>query len=82
MPTERILKGSRKRKRPNLDGESLTSVWGLHLYMPTLAFFLTFSSYGTHIPGSEKGWVTAQRNVYGSLCCNRIPAARLTGKIA
>ena len=36
------------------------------LHMSALAYFLTFSSYGTHLPGSEKGWVTAQHNAYGS----------------
>ena len=32
-----------------------------------LAYLLTFSTYGTHLPGSEKGWVDAKRcSVVGS----------------
>jgi REP element-mobilizing transposase RayT len=34
--------------------------------MPALAHFLTFSTYGTHLPGSEKGWIDAQHSVRGS----------------
>lgn len=34
--------------------------------MPALAYFLTFSAYGTRLPGSEKGWVDAQHSAYGS----------------
>ena len=30
--------------------------------MPALAYLLTFSTYGTHLPGSEKGWVDAQHS--------------------
>jgi hypothetical protein len=31
-----------------------------------LAYLLTFSTYGTHLPGSEKGWVDAQHCLAGS----------------
>ncbi|MGH9621680.1 MAG: transposase [Bryobacteraceae bacterium] len=31
-----------------------------------MAYLLTFSAYGTHLPGSEKGWVDAQHRMYGS----------------
>jgi REP element-mobilizing transposase RayT len=31
-----------------------------------LAYLLTFSTYGTHLPGSEKGWVDAQHRMPGS----------------
>ena len=31
-----------------------------------MAYLLTFSTYGTHLPGSEKGWVDAQHSVVGS----------------
>lgn len=34
--------------------------------MPALAYLLTFSAYGTHLPGSEKGWVDAQHSIPGS----------------
>ncbi|MBV9265179.1 MAG: hypothetical protein JO061_03320 [Acidobacteriaceae bacterium] len=34
--------------------------------MPPLAYFLTFSTYGTHLPGSEKGWVDARHRLPGS----------------
>jgi Transposase IS200 like len=34
--------------------------------MPALAYLLTFSTYGTHLPGSEKGWVDAQHCIPGS----------------
>lgn len=34
--------------------------------MPPLAYLLTFSTYGTHLPGSEKGWVDAQHCIPGS----------------
>ena len=34
--------------------------------MPALAYLLTFSTYGTHLPGSEKGWVDAQHRLSGS----------------
>lgn len=34
--------------------------------VPPLAYLLTFSTYGTHLPGSEKGWVDAQHRVPGS----------------
>ena len=34
--------------------------------MPALAYFLTFSTYGTHLPGSEKGWVDKRHRQYGS----------------
>lgn len=34
--------------------------------MPPLAYFLTFCTYGTHLPGSEKGWVNAQHSIPGS----------------
>ena len=34
--------------------------------MPPVAYLLTFSTYGTHLPGSGKGWVDAQRSVPGS----------------
>ena len=30
--------------------------------MPPLGYLLTFSTYGTHLPGSEKGWVDAQHS--------------------
>ena len=33
---------------------------------PPLAYFITFSSYGTHLPGSEKGWVDAKHSIPGS----------------
>lgn len=31
-------------------------------FVPALAYLLTFSTYGTHLPGSEKGWVDAQHS--------------------
>ncbi|MGA8030261.1 MAG: hypothetical protein WB992_24220 [Bryobacteraceae bacterium] len=34
--------------------------------MGVLAYFLTFASYGTHLPGSEKGWVDIQHRTPGS----------------
>ena len=34
--------------------------------MPALAYLLTFSTYGAHLPGSEKGSVDAQHCVPGS----------------
>lgn len=34
--------------------------------MPLLAYLLTFSTYGTHLPGSEKGWVDGEHCVPGS----------------
>lgn len=34
--------------------------------MPVLAYLLTFSTYGTHLPGSEKGWVDVQHCTVGS----------------
>lgn len=34
--------------------------------MRVLAYMLTFSTYGTHLPGSEKGWVDAQHSRAGS----------------
>ena len=34
--------------------------------MPRFAYLLTFSTYGTHLPDSEKGWVDAQHAVPGS----------------
>jgi hypothetical protein len=34
--------------------------------MPPLAYLLTFSTYGTHLPGSEKGWIDRGRNAYAS----------------
>lgn len=34
--------------------------------MPPLAYFLTFSTYGTHLPGSGKGWVDAEHAVHGT----------------
>ena len=34
--------------------------------MPALAYLLTFSTYATHLPGSEKGWVDAQHCIPGS----------------
>jgi hypothetical protein len=34
--------------------------------VPPLAYLLTFSTYGTHLPGSEKGWVDAQHRIPGS----------------
>ena len=30
--------------------------------MPALAYLLTFLTYGTHLPGSEKGWVDARHS--------------------
>ncbi len=30
--------------------------------MPALAYLLTFSTYGAHLPGSEKGWVDARHS--------------------
>ena len=30
---------------------------------PPLAYFITFSSYGTHLPGSEKGWIDAKHSM-------------------
>src|SRR6476660_2151667 len=36
------------------------------IFMPARAYLLTFSTYGTHLPGSEKGWVDAQRCIPGS----------------
>ncbi len=33
---------------------------------PPLAYFITFSSYGTRLPGSEKGWVDAKHSIPGS----------------
>jgi hypothetical protein len=32
---------------------------------PPLAYFIIFSSYGTHLPGSEKGWVDAKHSMPG-----------------
>jgi hypothetical protein len=32
---------------------------------PPLAYLLTFSTYGTHLPGSDKGWVDDQHSVRG-----------------
>jgi len=34
--------------------------------MPARAYLLTFSTYGTHLPGAEKGWVDAQHCIPGS----------------
>jgi len=34
--------------------------------MAPLAYFLTFSTYGTHLPGSEKGWVDAKHCIFGT----------------
>jgi REP element-mobilizing transposase RayT len=34
--------------------------------MPALAYLLTFCTYGTHLPGSEKGWVDAQHCLRGT----------------
>ncbi len=34
--------------------------------MPPLGYLLTFSTYGTHLPGSEKGWVDVQHRIPGS----------------
>jgi hypothetical protein len=34
--------------------------------MPLQGYLLTFSTYGTHLPGSEKGWVDAQHCIPGS----------------
>lgn len=34
--------------------------------MPALAYLLTFSTYGTHLPGSKKGWVDAEHCLPGS----------------
>jgi hypothetical protein len=31
-----------------------------------LAYLLTFSTYGTHLPGSEKGWVDVRHRMHGS----------------
>lgn len=31
-----------------------------------LAYFLTFSTYGTHLPGSDKGWVDARHCAPGT----------------
>ncbi|MBV9300507.1 MAG: hypothetical protein JOY62_04015 [Acidobacteriaceae bacterium] len=36
------------------------------LLVLALAYLLTFSPYGTHLPGSEKGWIDAQRCTPGS----------------
>jgi len=30
-----------------------------------LAYLLTFSTYGTHLPGSEKGWVDEKHRAFG-----------------
>lgn len=34
--------------------------------MAVLAYLLTFATYDTHLPGSEKGWVDAQHCIPGS----------------
>ncbi len=34
--------------------------------VPPLAYFTTFSSYRTHLPGPEKGWVDAKHSIPGS----------------
>ena len=34
--------------------------------MEALAYLLTFSTYGTHLPGSEKGWVDARHRTPGT----------------
>ncbi len=34
--------------------------------MGLLAYFLTFTSYGTHLPGSKKGWVAGKQRLPGS----------------
>ena len=34
--------------------------------VPALAYLFTFSTYGTHLPGSRKGWVDAQHSIPGS----------------
>jgi hypothetical protein len=31
-----------------------------------LAYFITFSTYGTHLPGSDKGWVDKRHRIPGS----------------
>lgn len=36
------------------------------LAVPLVAYLLTFSTYGTHLPGSEKGWIDAQHRIPGS----------------
>ncbi len=41
-------------------------MYALFFDMSALAYLLTFSSYGTHLPGSEKGWVSVQRQIHGS----------------
>lgn len=34
--------------------------------MPPLSYLLTFSTYGTHLPGAGKGWVDEQHCIPGS----------------
>ena len=34
--------------------------------MPLVAYLLTFSTYGTHLPGSENGWIDGQHRIPGS----------------
>lgn len=34
--------------------------------MAPMAYLLTFSTYGTHLPGSDKGWVDVQHCIYAS----------------
>lgn len=45
--------------------------------MAALAYLLTFSTYGTHLPGSAKGWVDAQHRIPGSPVC--APDPRVEG---
>jgi REP element-mobilizing transposase RayT len=33
---------------------------------PPLAYFITFRSYGTWLPGDERGWVDLNHNVFGT----------------
>jgi hypothetical protein len=39
---------------------------GTEMDVSVLAYLLTFSTYGTHLPGSEKGWVDWQHRIPGS----------------
>ena len=56
------MKRSGKRKRPNC-ALRIPHHMGHWPLVPALAYLLTFSAYGMHLPGSEKGWVDAQHRM-------------------
>ena len=42
--------------------------------MRPLAYLLTFTTYGTHLPGSQKGWIDSRYHTHGSPLRTGTPA--------